>query len=560
MTMRKRAAFSLFEIAVTVVIVSVIIVAIFQGSDLLRTVRVNSAQSLTLSAPVRSMKGVSLWLEPTVSESFVTDSDGEPLTQWNDNNTQATSKYYATKAASGAVTYKKESPLHTLPAVYFNGTSSGYLTLSTSASPSDATTAPVARNNAFTVIAVAKSDGVSSSNGAALISNGDSGGYSYVINSNGERQLVFPGSATLTSTSATASTSPEVISITYEGGTDGIAKLFTNGVAESMNASTATATAPDGALYVGGNPSDMPWKGYVGEVIVFNRLLSDNERKQIEQYLGQKYKIEVNSEIKPSSGLASGNISDCTFSLSGIAETHVTNRDGVLNCIPGYSGSITYNCAGTSFSVVSGVCTPLTCTISGQSGIADGTTVNYGTTSKNCNIAGYSGTVTYNSCVSGAATVTSNNCIATTCTITGVTGFNNKTGLAYAASATAIPATACASGYTGSPTYTCTTTGAASITQSQCTAVNYRWTLIASNLSRWGGYTQNTVTSITCNSSTAGTYIISEGSAANLSGATASHSLIYRVSCWCSSSGFCSLSCSPTTNGLSNSRLYRCDT
>ena len=413
MTMRKRTAFSLFEIGVTVLIVSVVVIGIIQSSDLLRVVRVNSAQSLTLSAPVRSMKGVSLWLESTVAGSFSTSSisDGDQLTQWNDRNTQATSKYYATKAASSAVTYKKESPLHTLPAVYFNGTSSGYLTLSTSTSPSDATAAPVARNNAFTIIAVAKSDGVTSSNGSALISNGDSGGYSYVINSSGERQLVFPGSATLTSTSATASTNPEVISVTYEGGTDGIAKLFTNGVAESMNASTATATAPDGALYVGGNPSDMPWKGYVGEVIVFNRLLSDNERKQIEQYLGQKYKIDVNSEIKPSAGFFSGNISDCTFSLSGIAETHVSNRDGVLSCIPGYSGSITYNCAGTSFSVVSGVCTPITCTISGQAGITNGTTVNYGTTSQNCNIAGYSGSVTYNSCVSGAATVTGNTCV-----------------------------------------------------------------------------------------------------------------------------------------------------
>ena len=56
-----------------------------------------------------------------------------------------------------------------------------------------------------------------------------------------------------------------------------------------------------------------------------------------------------------------------------------------------------------------------------------------------------------------------------TCTITGIAGFNNQTSLTYATSSTAIPS-ACQTGYSGSPTYTCTTSGPATISGS-CSAI-----------------------------------------------------------------------------------------
>ena len=59
------------------------------------------------------------------------------------------------------------------------------------------------------------------------------------------------------------------------------------------------------------------------------------------------------------------------------------------------------------------------------------------------------------------------------CSISGWPDLNNKTGLPYASSPTAIPnspTAACATGYGGSPTYTCTTSGAATIT-ANCTSL-----------------------------------------------------------------------------------------
>lgn len=135
-----------------------------------------------------------------------------------------------------------------------------------------------------------KSDAVGA-NGSALFSNGDVSGYSYILSNSGERKLVFTGSTI--STVATATTNPEIISVTYVGGNDGEVKLYTNGVAETLDVNTATATTPLIGLYIGGNSSNMPWTGYISEVILFNRILNHVDRSLVEKYLGQKYNINV---------------------------------------------------------------------------------------------------------------------------------------------------------------------------------------------------------------------------------------------------------------------------
>ena len=125
--------------------------------------------------------------------------------------------------------------------------------------------------------------------------------------------------------------------------------------------------------------------------------------------------------------------------------------------------------AGTTCNgvVTDGGCDVTSCSVTTANVVQS--TVSQGSGSLTCS-AGYSGSPTY-TCTAGTFTPGGSACTAITCTITSVTGINNKTGLAYAVSATAIPSTptsACASGYTGSPTYTCTATGAATIV-SNCT-------------------------------------------------------------------------------------------
>ena len=295
LNMKKQSAqtaFTLLELSLVVLFVGILLVGVLQGSKLVSIIRVNSAQSLTQSSPVGTIKDLVLWLEPTTSGSFAKEypSDGEQLAQWNNRAANVNTKYYAVTTASPAITYKEKGPIYNLPSVYFSGANSGYFTISTTNSLSGISPIVSQNNNAFTFFAVVKSDAVGA-NGSALFSNGDVSGYSYILSNSGERKLVFTGSTI--STVATATKNPEIISVTYVGGNDGEVKLYTNGVAETLDVNTATATTPLIGLYIGGNSSNMPWTGYISEVILFNRILNHVDRSLVEKYLGQKYNINV---------------------------------------------------------------------------------------------------------------------------------------------------------------------------------------------------------------------------------------------------------------------------
>jgi hypothetical protein len=183
---------------------------------------------------------------------------------------------------------------------------------------------------------------------------------------------------------------------------------------------------------------------------------------------------------------------------NGIVSSQVTGNNGTINCTAtGYTGSVAYSCASqgsnatitgscgcsTGYVLASGACVPTNCPVS-ITGISSPSSVSYTSTSTplTCNATGYTGTVNY-TCTTGTLTATgscscatgyslvSGVCTPITCSITGVTKLNNKTGLAYASSATAIPnspTSACATGYSGSPTYTCTATGVATIVSNSC--------------------------------------------------------------------------------------------
>ena len=168
----------------------------------------------------------------------------------------------------------------------------------------------------------------------------------------------------------------------------------------------------------------------------------------------------------------------CSISpaITGITQSKVNQALGTIDCDPqNYSGSISYSCVDGIFTKTSGSCTALRCPFPATTGISTTEVTTTGATPQplSCNVAGYTGNVTY-TCNNGQPAIVAGSCTPITCSITGITGLNNKTGLAYASSAASIPNTptsACASGYSGSATYTCTTSGAATIASNNCTQI-----------------------------------------------------------------------------------------
>ena len=162
----------------------------------------------------------------------------------------------------------------------------------------------------------------------------------------------------------------------------------------------------------------------------------------------------------------------CSVSgVSGIADSSSLGYAPVstaLKCSEtGYQGYVTYTCTSSGTAAISGSCELIQCSISGVTGLDDTTTLPYTSSSSSlsCN-AGYDGTPTY-TCISPRSAAISGSCTDILCSISGITGLSDVSGLAYSASAVS---TTCEEGFENPPTYTCTATGSATMSGS-CSAI-----------------------------------------------------------------------------------------
>jgi len=124
----------------------------------------------------------------------------------------------------------------------------------------------------------------------------------------------------------------------------------------------------------------------------------------------------------------------CPVSVTGISSpssVSYTSTSTALTCnATGYTGSVNYTCTtgtlsatgscscATGYSLVSGVCTPITCTAPAGTGYLAQSNLSYGTNSFPCNAVGYSGSKNY-TCSGGVANITGGTCGCST----GYTGF-----------------------------------------------------------------------------------------------------------------------------------------
>lgn len=570
---KKLRAFSLIELSVVILIIGILVAGAAGGAKMINVFRLQTAQNLTLSSPVITTKGLVLWLESSMPESFLSaeTEDGAQLTRWLDRNPQVSTKLLATTTASSGITLKAKSNIYSLPAVYFNGSSAAVFTLSNGTSNVVISTP----NSAYTFFIVAKLNDDLASNVKTVFANGSTEGWGYGVSgtqNNRSRNLIFAGSSDVTSATANATTKPEIISATYAGGANGSLQLFTNGTgnagsgaagtSETLSSSSATAKTPVTAFYIGNKSSAAAWSGEVSEIIIFNRVLSKKERNQIELYLGQKYNIKV---------VSNADIEGCAVNIAGILTTHVSEGSSTLTCdANGYSGTVPYDCYENTLTT-SANCGAAQCEINGQTGITNGTTVAYGSTSTACDIVGYLGTVTYNSCTGGAAVVTANNCTPITCTAAAGTGYTAQSNLPYAASGNGnfscdVP------DYNGTINYTCVASGLATSLSGTCSQ-NGRWELIASNVYKAGTNTgvasvsSSNKYSVTCDSSNNGRYLLDASSInpiynpINISGRNISSDVAltyWWFDCYCTGSASCSLSCPQWFSSTGTNRIYRC--
>ena len=283
---RNLRAFSLIEISIVVLIIGILIVGVTQSSRLVAQAKVNSARTLTQSSPAPSIDGLVFWIEASSpQESFSNEDieDGDAITLWNDINSQNSTRNNLA-LANGAPVYTTDG-INSIPALTFNSNS---LTSSNFANISTGTATVFAALRLPSTL----SDGT-------IVSKSTN----FELKATEDGEWVFCTSACNTSSASATANGSYVVSVVFNnnstansGDTLGGVNIFQNGVLLTQAATTgATITSNTTTLTVGNVATGTAdyLEGVLGEVIVFDRSLKQEERQSVEEYLGKKWGITV---------------------------------------------------------------------------------------------------------------------------------------------------------------------------------------------------------------------------------------------------------------------------
>jgi len=278
----QKSAYSLFELAIVILIIGTLIVGVSQGYNLIYSSRVSNARGVTSKSPVAQIEGLIGWYESSIKESFLSNQirNDAQITNWNDISSSSLSSNgnILTTAASNSVKFSNSGP-NKLPAILFNN---GKLSIANLLGGS---------SSQATIFIVFKFTSAPTSTYQTLF-DGASANFYIAVNNNSV-QLNAGTSATTTS-STNFNNSQNYILVAYMNSSG--SKVYVNnndstfGATATLNIGTNNLT---GISLGKSNTNTLPFYGHLSEVVVFNKIIKAPERKEIFNYLSKKYNIEV---------------------------------------------------------------------------------------------------------------------------------------------------------------------------------------------------------------------------------------------------------------------------
>jgi prepilin-type N-terminal cleavage/methylation domain-containing protein len=283
---QKKLGFSLLELSIVLVIISALMVAVIKGSDLISRSRIAAAAQTTTKSPVPLINGLVLWYETTLPDSFISSEvrDNGSISTWNDisQSNPSNAKNMLQPLAANQPTYK-ESGLNNLPTLFFDGVSDY---MANAANVIDTSTlSPQSQNTIFIVMnyisgAVFFKIQASNSNRIGL------------ENSGGNIRWDFPNDTTGI-LGGTSSIIQNTIILTLDKNST-TQSIFINGTLNNSKANTLALAAFKSSITIGADSGGgLPSQMYISELIIYNRSLSTQERRDVERYLSDKYQITV---------------------------------------------------------------------------------------------------------------------------------------------------------------------------------------------------------------------------------------------------------------------------
>ena len=308
-----KKAFSLIEISMVILIVGILIAGISKGIDMAFDMRLATARALTDKAPMFGMENLELWLETTSENSLATGTgtsftnvanppDKKEIGRWNDLNPTLINPNNKNHAVQGALAYQPfyiQDGINGLPALLFDG--NDYI----------ASTTKFTIINNFTVFVVGFPKASCPIN--TTVHPGTSGQKYIFYPQQGD--IVYGGNNAASSGVSLCENfiapvehgnnyMPYVISnqrvikkpiqftLKYSSGAP---KLYINST-DSYSGSASGKNVFPGLTFGGGRQGNYGenygyYEGYIGEIIVYSKDLNDTDRKLIEAYLIEKWRI-----------------------------------------------------------------------------------------------------------------------------------------------------------------------------------------------------------------------------------------------------------------------------
>ncbi len=283
----SHKAFTLLELSVVLIIVGILATTIIIGGDgLIRSARISNARSATADSQISATEGLIAWYESSMPDSFnISEAtvDNSQLSNWYDRNPSSLPlKKNALNATPSANVIYNFDAINKAQSVAFNG--SGKLSISSFYQGSFAQA---------TIFVVFRPSTISS---MTLIDSGASKATSS-ISISATNITLNAGNAVSTAISGNRAN--------FSAGTNYIIAAYFNGANSKVYLNdTATQAGNGSAMNIGSNMLDgitigsnnagsSGFNGKISEVIIFNRLLNAQERKDAMKYLAKKYKIVV---------------------------------------------------------------------------------------------------------------------------------------------------------------------------------------------------------------------------------------------------------------------------
>ena len=308
-----KKAFSLIEISMVILVIGILIAGISKGIDMVYDMRLATARALTDKAPMFGMENLELWLETTSENSLATGtasftnvanpSDKKEIGRWNDLNPTLINPNNKNHATQSTLAYQPlyiQDGINDLPALLFDGVDD-YI----------ASTTKFTIINNFTVFVVGFPKASCPINTTA---HPGTAGQKYIFYPQ-QGDIVYGGNNAASSGVSLCENfiapvehannyMPYVISnqrvikkpiqftLKYSSGAP---KLYINST-DSYSGSASGKNIFPGLSFGGGRPGSYGenygyFKGFIGEIVVYSKDLNDADRKLIEAYLIEKWRI-----------------------------------------------------------------------------------------------------------------------------------------------------------------------------------------------------------------------------------------------------------------------------